>query len=95
MHHFQEHVRKGLISINKIPTRYQLGDIATKPQPEELFVSQRESIMQWEAETMTREQLALPAKHLRACDISDKSEQLCLDQHANAFNERAAPTDNG
>ena len=34
---------------------------------------------------MTREELTLTAKHLRACDISDKSEELCLDQHANAF----------
>ena len=40
MHHFREHVRKGLVSIHKIPTRFQLGDIATKAQPEALFVSQ-------------------------------------------------------
>jgi hypothetical protein len=46
LHHFREHVRKGLISMNKIPTQYQLGNIATKPQPEALFVSQRESLMQ-------------------------------------------------
>jgi hypothetical protein len=83
MHHFREHGRKGNISIHKIPTRYQLGDIATKAQPEALFVSQRESLLQWETETMTMEELTLPAKHLRACDISDSSEALCIDQHAN------------
>ena len=54
MHHFREYVRKGLVSINKIPTQYQLGDIATKAQPEALFVSQRESILQWESEYMSR-----------------------------------------
>jgi hypothetical protein len=40
MHHFREHVRKGLVTINKIPTQFQLGDIATEAQPEALFVSQ-------------------------------------------------------
>jgi hypothetical protein len=73
MHHFREHVRKDLISLHKIPTRFQLGDIATKPQPEDLFVSQRESLMQWESEFMTREELNLPAHHMRACDINDPS----------------------
>jgi hypothetical protein len=78
-HHFREHVRLGKITINKIPTRYQLGDIATKAQPEDLFVSQRESILQWDAEFATKEELMLPAHHLRACDISDDSESLCND----------------
>ena len=76
MHHFREHVRKGRISIHKIPTRYQLADIATKPQPEALFVSQRESLMQWESETKTREELQLSTTHLRACDIARDSELL-------------------
>jgi hypothetical protein len=80
LHHFREHVRQGKISINKIPTRYQLGDIATKPQPEDLFVSQRESIMQWDAEFATVDDLKLPAHHLRACDISEDSEALCMSQ---------------
>jgi hypothetical protein len=71
LHHFREHIRKGLISVHKIPTEYQLGDNATKPQPEALFVSQRESLMQWDSEIMTREELALPAHHLRVCDIAD------------------------
>jgi hypothetical protein len=45
LHHFREYVRNGGISINKIPTEYQLGDMATKPQPEALFLSQQESLM--------------------------------------------------
>jgi hypothetical protein len=70
MHHFREYVRKGRISIHKIPTRYQLADIATKPQPEALFVSQRESLMQWDSEMLTKQQLKEQVpKHLRACDI--------------------------
>jgi hypothetical protein len=77
MHHFREHVRKGLISVHKIPTRFQLGDIATKPQPEDLFVEQRESLMQWKAEYMTKEELLLDTSPLRACDISDSSKTLC------------------
>jgi hypothetical protein len=87
MHHFREYVRKGKVSIHKIPTQFQLGDMLTKPQPEALFVLQSESLLQWDAEFMTLEQLALPAKHLRACDILDKLEDLCMDQHANAFAE--------
>ena len=41
---------------------------------------------------MSREELNLPAKHLRACDISDNSKDLCLDQHANAFSETLIQT---
>ena len=92
VHHFREHVRKGLVSINKIPTQYQLGDIATKAQPEALFISQRESILQWDAEYMSREELNLPTKHLRACDISDNAKDLCMSQHANAFSETLSQT---
>ena len=71
---------------------FQLGDIATKAQPEALFVSQRESILQWESEYASKEELTIPAKHLRACDISDNSKDLCMDQHANAFSETLPPT---
>jgi hypothetical protein len=95
LHHFREHVRAKHISINKIPTRYQLGDIATKPQPEDLFVSQRESLMQWEAEFMTKEELSLPAHHMRACDINAKSQALCeenqSDDAVRSEKEKAAP----
>jgi hypothetical protein len=77
-----------MISINKIPTEMQLGDLETKPQPEDLFVSQRESLMQWEAEHMTRDELTHSAHHLRACDISDSAESLCRIQHEKAEHER-------
>jgi len=66
--------------MHKVPSRYQLGDIATKPQPRALFESQRESIMQWEAEDMTIEELQLPAKHLRACDIIEQLPSLCEEE---------------
>lgn len=70
MHHFREHVRRGLISIHKIATRFQLADIATKPQPVSLFVEQRESLLQWQAETATAGELQLQARQLRACDVT-------------------------
>jgi hypothetical protein len=69
MHHFREHVRQGKITIHKVPSRYQLGDIATKPQPQDLFESQRESLLQWESEFKTEIELQQPAEHLRACEI--------------------------
>ena len=47
----------------------------------------RESLLQWDSEFMSQEQLSLPAKHLRACDILDNSKDLCMDQHANTFSE--------
>jgi len=40
MHHFREHVKQGKITIHKVPTRYQLADLATKAQPEALFKEQ-------------------------------------------------------
>ena len=69
MHHFREAVREGKVSLHKIPSRYQLADIATKPQPVNLFEEQRESLLQWKAEHATVEELraAPPADHLRAC----------------------------
>jgi len=72
LHHFREHVKQRLITIHRVPTAFQLADIATKPQPVALFESQRESIMQWESETMSLEELQLPARHLRACEIIDR-----------------------
>ena len=47
LHHFREYVRDGSVSIAKVTTRYQLGDLLTKPQPRELFEMQREAILQW------------------------------------------------
>ena len=78
LHHFREDVRLGRISIHKIATDEQLADITTKAQPVELFVRQREAIMQWDAETMTEEELRQPLEHLRACEIVSK----VIGQHA-------------
>jgi len=87
MHHFGEHVRKKLISIHKIPTQHQLANLATKAQPEALFVAQRESLMQWESEDKTRDELdrklteeLLPSSRRRACEIIEHAE--ALNQHA-------------
>ncbi len=68
LHHFREHVRKGKISIHKIDMKLQLADMLTKPQPEALFVSQRESIMQWLSEHCSKADLILLLKPLGACD---------------------------
>ena len=88
LHHFREHVKRGKITIHKVPTRYQLADLATKAQPEALFKEQRESIMQWSSETKTRDELdriltvdSLPDRHLRACEIIE---------HAQALNQQAS-----
>ena len=87
MHHFREHVRNGKILIYKVPTELQLADIATKPQGERLFVAQREGLLQWDAETMTLEELLQPAKHLRACEVIEQAvaaaNPLIGDQPAN------------
>jgi hypothetical protein len=79
LHHFRESVRQGKITIHKIPSVYQLADIATKPQPEKLFLAQRESILQWQSEFMTTDELKteLPDKQLRACEIMEQSTLLC------------------
>jgi hypothetical protein len=75
MHHFREHVRNGRISLHKIPTRFQLADIATKPQTVGLFREQREALLQWKAEHATAEELlrAPTENHLRACEIQPDS----------------------
>jgi hypothetical protein len=84
MHHFREHVRQGKLTIHKVPTELQLADIATKPQPQKLFESQRESLLQWESEFMTIDELLQPAQHLRACEVIAHSLATTLsgDQHA-------------
>jgi Reverse transcriptase (RNA-dependent DNA polymerase)/GAG-pre-integrase domain len=72
LHHFREHVRLGKISIQHISSEKQLADIATKPQPTELFVAQREAILQWDAEHKLAADLhpvALATIQLHGCDI--------------------------
>ena len=71
LHHFKEHVRKGLISIVKVMSEDQLADILTKPQSEVLFRAQRETLMNWNAEIEPGPVSDLIASHLRACDIRD------------------------
>src|SRR5687768_1673069 len=71
-------MRKKMISIHCIPTAYQLADIATKAQPAALFISQHESLLQWAAKFMTKEELVLPSHHLRACKISKHSKVLVV-----------------
>jgi Reverse transcriptase (RNA-dependent DNA polymerase)/GAG-pre-integrase domain len=72
LHHFREHVRLGKISIQHVASENQLADIATKPQPTALFVAQRESILQWDAEHKLAKDLqpvALATIQLHGCDI--------------------------
>ena len=76
MHHFREHVRDGSVSITKVTTKYQLGDLLTKPQPRDLFVMQREAILQWDTEYVSKEDLDIPGKHLRACEIIERMPAL-------------------
>ena len=87
LHHFGEDARLGKIAIHKMPTECQLADLATKAQPENLFVAQREALMQWTAEDMSRNKLdrrlaadLSPSSHLRACEITEHAEALI--QHA-------------
>jgi hypothetical protein len=66
LHHFREKVRKGEISIHHIATELQIADMLTKPQPVELFVNQRYTLMKWppsEAPSLSQ------PNHLRACGI--------------------------
>jgi hypothetical protein len=44
LHHFREHVVKGTIAVEQVPTEDQLADIATKPLPSSLFVKFRHLI---------------------------------------------------
>jgi Reverse transcriptase (RNA-dependent DNA polymerase) len=72
LHHFREHVRLGKITIQHISSEKQLADIATKPQPTDLFVAQREAILQWDAEHKLAADLqpvALATIQLHGCDI--------------------------
>jgi hypothetical protein len=47
----------GKISIQHVASEKQLADIATKSQPTDLFVVQREAILQWQAEHKLAEEL--------------------------------------
>jgi hypothetical protein len=71
LHHFREHVRKGRISITHVPTKDQLADIATKPQPEELFTAQRDTLLQWAKEDKVPTSTTI---QLMACEISSTND---------------------
>ena len=45
--HFREHVEKGLISIEHVPSWDQRADIFSKPLPHEQFCQLHDSIMGW------------------------------------------------
>lgn len=47
MHHFRSQVKSGRLKVLPVDTSDQLGDIATKPLAEPIFVSLRERIMGW------------------------------------------------
>jgi histone deacetylase 1/2 len=47
LHHFREHVVKGIVTIEQISTEDQLADIATKPLPLQLFLKFRHLIQGW------------------------------------------------
>jgi histone deacetylase 1/2 len=47
LHHFREHVEKGVVSIQQVSMEDQLADIATKPLPAPLFSKFRQLIQGW------------------------------------------------
>jgi hypothetical protein len=47
LHHFREHVTRGLISVQQVLTTEQLGNIATKALPFPLFSKFRKIILGW------------------------------------------------
>jgi hypothetical protein len=44
-HHFRSHVRDGLISVTHVSTEDQVGDIFTKPLPQNLFIKHRKKLL--------------------------------------------------
>ena len=46
-HHFREWVKNGTITITRVDTKEQEGDIFTKPFPEDQFELLREKFMGW------------------------------------------------
>ena len=51
--HFRDHIEKGLISIEHVPSRDQLADIFTKPLPRHQFHHLRDQIMGWDTDPIT------------------------------------------
>jgi hypothetical protein len=44
-HHFRSHVRQGLIAVSHVSTEDQVGDIFTKPLPQNLFIKHRKRLL--------------------------------------------------
>ena len=74
LHHFREHVRKKLITIQHVATDLQIADLLTKPQPSALFMKQRQVLMRWPLSNSTcnddDSDKTTNLIHLRACGIS-------------------------
>ena len=51
--HFRDHIEKGLISIEHVPSRDQLADIFTKPLPRHQFCHLRDQIIGWDTDPIT------------------------------------------
>ena len=45
--HFRDHIEKGLITIEHVPSKYQLADIFTKPLPHNQYMHLHDQIMGW------------------------------------------------
>ena len=52
--HFRDHVKKGLITIEHVPSKYQLADIFTKPLPREQYMRLRDQILGWTSTPLTQ-----------------------------------------
>ena len=52
--HFRDHVEKGLIKIEHVPSKYQLADIFTKPLPHDQYMRLRDQIMGWTSTPLTQ-----------------------------------------
>ena len=51
--HFRNHIEKGLISIEHVPSCNQLADSFTKPLPRQQFCHLRDQIMGWDTDPIT------------------------------------------
>ena len=52
--HFRDHVEKGLIQIEHVPSKYQLADILTKPLPWDQYMRFSDQIMGWMSTPLTQ-----------------------------------------
>ena len=52
--HFRDHVERGLIMIEHVPSKYQLADIFTKPLPRDQYMRLRDQIMGWTSTPLTQ-----------------------------------------